>query len=148
MLLPGEGLVLFLSVLLVSAPDGGTILEVQPAFEYWCAAATERFDLLRWLAVSRRLCLDPHREFNSSVLGSWDCVNELAEVAPIKLFLSSLCCMDDEYCLDPGLMIYVPDSLVLTEAPEEDSTLVRPEIEKKCLSTNAKAKIDNRTQNE
>ena len=34
MLLPGEGLVLFLSVLLLSAPGGGTILEVQPAFEY------------------------------------------------------------------------------------------------------------------
>ena len=40
--------------------------------------------------------------------------------------------MDDEYCLDVGLMIYVPASLVLAEAPEEVSTLVRPEIEKKC----------------
>ena len=55
--------------------------------------------------------------------------------------------MDDKYCLDVGLMIYVPASLVLTEAPEEDSTLVRPEIEKKCLSTYAMSKIDNRTEN-
>ena len=42
--------------------------------------------------------------------------------------------MDDEYCLDPGLMIYDPACLVLTETPEEDSTLVRPEIKLKCLS--------------
>ena len=56
--------------------------------------------------------------------------------------------MDDEYCLDVGLMIYVPASLVLAEAPEEVSTLVRPEIQKKCLLANAMAKIDNQTQNE
>ena len=76
--------------------------------------------------VSSRLCLEPHLEFKSSVLGSVG--GKGLALAPAKVLVSLCCCMDDETCLEDGFIKYAPPSLVLPEAPEDDSICDKPEV--------------------
>ena len=123
--LPGDGCEVPPVYLLPTTSPEGTALEVQPAFEYWWAADK----WLRWLVVSSKLCLEPHLEFKSSVLGSVG--GKGLAFAPGKVLVSLCCCMDDESCLEDGLMKYAPPSLVLPEAPDDDSMCDKPKVTKK-----------------